>query len=100
MYAGGQAYNNNNSGRLMNRAGDDVRAVTSSYSTGNDPRQDAEIGATTNSADVGRSSVVNGHAHTFNGTTANNTGGAAITNSQRTNRNLPPYFVLCYIMKT
>ena len=40
------------------------------------------------------------HAHTYSGTTANNTGGAAITNAQRSGRNLPPYYALCYIMKT
>ena len=40
------------------------------------------------------------HQHTYSGTTANNTGGAAITNAQRSNRNLPPYYALCYIMKT
>ena len=40
------------------------------------------------------------HTHSYSGTTNNNTGGAAITNAQRTNRNLPPYYALCYIMKT
>ena len=40
------------------------------------------------------------HQHTYSGTTANNTGGAAITNAQRSGRNLPPYYALCYIMKT
>ena len=40
------------------------------------------------------------HTHTVSGTTANNTGGAAITNAQRSGRNIPPYYALCYIMKT
>ena len=37
---------------------------------------------------------------TASGTTANNTGGAAITNAQRSGRNLPPYYALYYIIKT
>ena len=37
--------------------------------------------------------------HTHTGTAANNTGGAAITNEQRSNRNLPPYIALTFIIK-
>ena len=98
MYAGGQNGTNGTggTGRLMNRAGDDVRAVSSSYNTGNDPRQDAEIGASTNAADVGRSSVVSGHAHSFNGTTNS----ASNSINSGSGRNIPPYYALCYIMKT
>ena len=40
------------------------------------------------------------HSHSYSGTTAVNTGGAAITNAQRSGRNLPPYYALCYIMKS
>ena len=102
MYAGGQNGTNGTggTGRLHNRAGDNVAAVTSSYSTGSDPRQDAEIGARSgNAADAGRSSNAGGHTHS--GTTGNpsNTG----TNNQGssgTNANLPPYYALCYIMKS
>ena len=102
MYAGGQNGTNGTggTGRLHNRAGDNVAATTSSYGTGSDPRQDAEIGARSgNAADAGRSSNAGGHTHS--GTTGNpsNTG----TNSQGSssvNANLPPYYALCYIMKT
>jgi len=101
-YAGGQngTGGTGGTGRLHNRAGDNVAAVTSSYNTGSDPRQDAEIGARSgNAADAGRSSNAGGHTHS--GTTGNpsNTG----TNSQgssATNANLPPYYALCYIMKS
>ena len=37
-----------------------------------------------------------GHAHNFNGTTA----GASNSVNGGTNRNLPPFYALCYIMKT
>ena len=40
------------------------------------------------------------HSHSYSGTTAVNTGGAAITNAQRSGRNLPPYYALIYIIKT
>ena len=40
------------------------------------------------------------HSHSYSGTTAVNTGGAAITNAQRSGRNLPPYYALVYIIKT
>ena len=39
------------------------------------------------------------HSHSYSGTTAVNTGGAAITNAQRSGRNLPPYYALVYIIK-
>ena len=38
-------------------------------------------------------------AHNHTATTANNTGGAAITNAQRSGRNLPPFYALTFIMK-
>ena len=49
------------------------------------------------------------HTHTFSGTTGNGTasgttgGSTPGTNSQgssATNKNLPPYYALCFIMKT
>ena len=39
------------------------------------------------------------HTHSYSGTTAVNTGAAAITNAQRSGRNLPPYYALAFIMK-
>ena len=38
-------------------------------------------------------------AHDHTASTSNNTGGAAITNAQRSGRNLPPYYALTFIMK-
>ena len=104
MYAGGQngTGGTGGTGRLHNRAGDNVAATTSSYNTGSDPRQDAEIGARSgNAANAGRSNSTGGHSHSVSGTTGNpsNTG----TNSQGSagdKSNLPPYYALCYIMKS
>ena len=52
-------------------------------------------GNTGNPSDRG----TNSKTVSISGTTAVNTGGAAITNAQRSGRNLPPYYALCYIMK-
>tara|TARA_B100000214_G_scaffold25528_1_gene16769 strand:- start:246 stop:860 length:615 start_codon:yes stop_codon:yes gene_type:complete len=52
------------------------------------------------SKNTGGPSANSNHRHSYSGTTANNTGGAAITNAQRSGRNLPPYYALCYIMKS
>ena len=40
------------------------------------------------------------HAHSFSGTTAAFNGASQSTGVSGTNRNLPPYYALCYIMKS
>ena len=104
-YAGGQngTSGTGGTGRLHNRAGDNVAAVTSSYSTGSDPRQDAEIGARSgNAANAGRSSNAGSHSHSVSGTTGNpsNRGTDEQGSQAGSKSNLPPYYALAYIMKT
>lgn len=69
-----------------------TRTIGSVHSYG-DSNQNRPVNSTT-STSTGSSG---GHTHT--GTAAKNTGGAAITNEQRSNRNLPPYFALTFIIK-
>ena len=103
-YAGGQngTSGTGGTGRLHNRAGDNVAAVTSSYSTGSDPRQDAEIGARSgNAANAGRSNSAGSHSHSVSGTTGNPSNrGTDSQGSAGSKSNLPPYYALAYIMKS
>ena len=54
---------------------------------------------------TGRLSINASHDHTFSGSVSGNTGnpsdrGTDSQGSSATNTNLPPYYALCYIMKT
>jgi microcystin-dependent protein len=67
MYNAGQ-----NQGGLRDHAGDPYAATAQSYNTGNDPRQDAEIGARSgSSANAGQSSSTGSHSHTISGSIGN-----------------------------
>ena len=66
MWTGGA-----NEGRLAEHAGDAYAAVTGSY-VGNDPRQDAEIGAKSGAtANAGITNSTGSHSHTISGSIGN-----------------------------
>ena len=66
MWTGGA-----NQGKLYDHAGDAYAATTSSY-VGNDPRQDAEIGAKSGStANAGITNSAGSHSHSISGSIGN-----------------------------
>jgi hypothetical protein len=54
---------------------------------------DYNIRSSADTADIYETSSAGAHAHTYTGTTDS-------TGTSGTNANLPPYYALCYIMKT
>jgi microcystin-dependent protein len=82
-----------NQGGLRDHAGDPYAATAASYGTGNDPRQDAEIGARSGTAaNAGQSSAAGAHSHTISGTTSSHDSSAGETR--------PRNVSMIYIIKT
>ncbi len=80
---------NANEGRLYDHAGDSYAAVTGSY-VGNDPRQDAEIGARSGStANAGITNSTGSHQHTITGSIG-----------QEGSESRPRNVAMIYIIKT